>query len=457
MKQLLFLGLLPVISAAQSSAQNSSHPNVVLIMADDMGIGDVGCYGQRTIPTPNIDSLAAHGMQFMQHYSGSTVSAPSRAVLLTGKHTGHSAIRCNFVGLRDDNGSIADYPLPKEEATVADMFKKQGYTTALVGKWGLGGLDDCGSPLLHGFDHFYGYITQIDAHRAYPQFLWDNKKKVELGGKQYADELIVRSGLDFIDKNGDRPFFLMVATTLPHADILAPQQEVAPWLGKFKETPYQGGYAAQANPRATFAAMITRVDNTVGRIVQKLKEQGIYDNTLIIFTSDNGTHSEGGHDPYYFASNSLYRGAKRDLYQGGILTPFIAACPQMIKQGAVSYHTSAFWDLMPTVCDLVGLPTPDDTDGISYLPTLTGIAEQPEHQYLYWEFHELGGKQAVLVGDWKLIRLGVYKTPRYELYNIAKDPKELRNVSADFQWKVDELSAIMDNARTPNPIWYFQQ
>ncbi|MEG1664630.1 MAG: arylsulfatase [Mucinivorans sp.] len=456
MNKLLLLGLVPLTTAAQNS--NQAKINVVFILADDMGIGDVGCYGQRTIPTPNIDSLSAHGMQFMQHYSGSTVSAPSRAALLTGKHTGHAAIRCNFVGLREKDGSIKDYPLPKEELTVAEIFKTRGYSTAVVGKWGLGSTTDQGSPLKQGFDYFYGYQTHIDAHRAYPACLWENDTRVELGGKTYADELIVQKGLDFIDRNSTKPFFLYIATTLPHADLLVPEQEIKPWLGKFTEKPYTGGYAAQPTPRAAYGAMITRVDNTVGRVVKQLKALGIYEKTLIIFTSDNGTHSEGGHDPSYFGSNSLYRGTKRDLYEGGIRTPMVACCPNLIGAGSVSYHVGAYWDFLPTICELTGADTPLNTDGISYLPTLKGEGRQKEHQYLYWEFHEQGGKQAVLEGgQWKLIRLGVYKTPHYELYNLARDPKELRSVAVEFPQKVAQLSHVMDSMRTENKVWYFQQ
>lgn len=448
------LGILSISTVAVAH----ERPNVVMILTDDLGIGDVGCYGQRLIPTPNIDSLSAHGIQFMQHYSGSTVSAPSRSCLMTGMHTGHTALRGNFIGERIGN-TIYDRPLPDGEVTVGELFKQGGYSTGCVGKWGLGNLTGEGSPLTQGFDYFYGYETHIDAHRAYPLHLWENLKKVELGGTQYADELIVCKALNFIENNSERPFFLYLATTLPHADILVPEDEMQRFDdGRFPETPYTGGYAAQPKPRATFAAMITRIDNTVGRVVAQLKRLGIYENTIVIFTSDNGTHKEGGHDPYYFLSNSGYRGTKRDLYQGGIITPMIISWPDVVRAGSVSYHRSAFWDFVPTVCDIMGVAKPDNIDGISYLPTLSGHGEQPLHEYLYWEFHEEGGKQALLKGEWKLIRLGIKSgKPRYELYNISNDPKELRNVAEQSNGKVSELEALMNHARTPSDIWYFQQ
>lgn len=461
---LLLTSALPLVANAQKKSapaqpEHKSQPNVIFFLTDDLGIGDVGCYGQRTIPTPNIDSMARSGMQFMQHYSGSTVSGPSRCVLMTGMHTGHSATRGNF-SRRDPNGIVYDYPISDSVLTVAEIFKQAGYTTAITGKWGLGAVNDQGSPNRQGFDYFFGYETHIDAHKAYPTHLWENEKRIELNKQHYADELIITKAEEFISKNSDKPFFLYFATALPHAELLVPEDELTPFDGQFTETPYKGEwYCSQPKPRATFAAMVARIDNNVGRMVKLLKEKGIYDNTIIIFSSDNGTHLEGGHDPYYFSSNSLYRGTKRDLYEGGIRTPFIVQWPAKIKAGSVSYHVSAFWDFMPTMCEVTGVPRPDNMDGISYLPTLTGKGEQPEHQYLYWEFHEYGGKQAVLKDGWKLIKLNVGKTEKsyYELYNLDSDPKELRNVASQFQWKVLELRTIMESARIEHPVWHFQQ
>lgn len=458
MKKIPALTLLATL-ALSAQAQQEKPLNVIFILTDDLGMGDIGPYGQRMIKTPHLDSLANSGMQFMQHYSGSTVSGPSRCVLMTGKHTGHSYIRGNYVDPAP-NGITYDRTMAGSEVTVAEVFKQRGYTTGICGKWGLGRIDDQGSANAQGFDYFFGFETHIDAHRAYPKSLWENQTKIELGGEVYADELVVSKSLDFITNNAEKPFFLYLATTLPHADIWVPDQEVAPFDdGRFVEKPYtRGGYYKQPKPRATFAAMVTRIDNTVGRVVKLLKEKGIYENTLIIFSSDNGTHKEGGHDPYYFSSNAGFRGTKRDLYEGGLRTPFIASCPKLIKAGTVSYHVSAFWDFLPTVCEIVDVPLPDGVDGISYLPTLKGRGEQHKHDYLYWEFHEEGGKQSILKDNWKLICLNVGKPKqRYELFNISTDPKELRDVSAQYQWKVDELKSLMGSARTDNEIWHFQQ
>lgn len=442
-----------------------NRPNIVFVLTDDLGIGDVGAYGQRTIPTPNIDSLARAGMQFMQHYAGTTVSAPSRAVLLTGKHTGHAGIRGNGERTLED-GTVYDYSLPAEEVTVAEILRSKGYTTGITGKWGLGGYPEEGGVGNQGFDYFFGHQAQLDAHHYYPKKLYENGTKIELDGTQYSDELTTQRALAFIDRSvaSGRPFFLEFATTLPHAELVLPEEERKPFEGRFLETPFEGNwYGAQSQPRAAFAAMVKRIDDNVGRLVAKLRETGQLENTIFIFSSDNGTHVEGGHDPNYFNSNSLYRGTKRDLYEGGIRTPFIVVWPGQIEPGSVSYHVSAFWDFLPTVCEIVGADVPRGVDGISMLPEWTGRGEQPKHDYLYFEFHEEGGKQAVIRDNWKLIRLDAKQLSkdrskvRYELYNLSRDPKELRNVAAEFPGKVVELQAIMDGARTEsrNPAWNF--
>lgn len=440
-------------------------PNIVFVLTDDLGIGDIGAYGQRTIPTPHIDSLARVGMQFMQHYAGSTVSAPSRAVLLTGKHTGHAGVRGNDSRTLQD-GTVYDYSLPAEEVTVAEILRSKGYATGITGKWGLGGYPEEGGVGHQGFDYFFGHQAQIDAHHYYPKKLYENDTKIELDGTQYSDELTTQKALAFIDRSvkEGKPFFLEFATTLPHAELILPAEEMEPFEGKFLETPFGGNwYGAQPKPRAAFAAMVKRIDDNVGRLLDKLRETGQTENTIFIFSSDNGTHLEGGHDPHYFNSNSLYRGTKRDLYEGGIRTPFIVVWPGHIEPESVSYHVSAFWDFLPTVCDIVGADVPRGVDGISMLPEWTGGGEQPKHDYLYFEFHEEGGKQAVIRDNWKLIRLNakqLSKDPskvRYELYNLSRDPKELRDVSAEYPGKVIELQAIMDRSRTvsKNPKWNF--
>lgn len=446
--------------ALPEPADPRQRPNIVFILTDDLGIGDVGCYGQRTIPTPNIDSMARSGIQFMQHYAGSTVSAPSRAVLLTGKHTGHAGIRGNDSRTVDAEGTIYDYSLPGSEVTLAEILKQQGYTTGCTGKWGLGGYPEEGGVGNQGFDYFFGHQAQIDAHHYYPKKIYENDRKIDLDGTVYIDEMITEKALDFIDRSAGQPFFLHYTTTLPHAELVLPQEEIEPFADQFLETPWAGGwYGAQPKPRAAFAAMVRRIDTNVGRIIAKLREKGVLENTILVFSSDNGTHIEGGHDPNYFNSNSLYRGTKRDLYEGGIRTPFIVVWPGRIEAGKVSYHVSAFWDFLPTVCDIVGSPKPEEIDGISMLPEWTGSGEQSKHDYLYFEFHEEGGKQAVIRDNWKLIRLNAKTSAkvRYELYNLSRDAKELRNVAEQYPGKVLELQAVMDGARSqsPHPDWNF--
>lgn len=456
-KLILLSSLVPVAVSAGTPAKNIKTPNVIYIMADDLGLGDLGCYGQRQIKTPAIDSLARGGMVFSQHYSGSTVSAPSRASLMTGKHTGHSTIRGNN-GYRFPDGCQYDEPLTQEDVTLGDVFHSAGYTTACFGKWGMGGPGTAGAPEKKGFDKFFGYLSQLNAHRYYPQFLWDDTTKVKLDGKVYSHDLIMDKALDFIDNNSEKPFFIYLTPTIPHADMKIPDGELGEYENMFFETPFPGGgYTACAKPRATFAAMVSRLDRDVRRIMDLLHEKGIDDNTIIIFTSDNGTHAEGGHDPYYFASSGGFRGMKRDLYEGGIRTPFIVYWKDMIKGGSVSDHVSAFWDFMPTMCDVIGAQKPQGIDGMSYFNTLTGTLKQKSHDYLYFEFHEMGGRQAVIKDNWKLIKLNA-KTPEnsyYELYNLSADPTEQHNMAAQQSEKVEELNAIMRDARTENKIWNF--
>ena len=450
--------LFPVISlSAQETPKD--RPNIIYIMADDLGIGDLGCYGQKQIKTPGIDRLAKNGIRFAQHYAGATVSAPSRCSLLTGKHTGHAYIRGNK-GSKHTDGESYDHPLKDEELTVAEVLKKYGYTTACIGKWGLGGPESEGHPNKQGFDYFYGYLGQLNAHRYYPRFLWENEQKISLKEKAYSPYLILEKTLNFIDHNKDKPFFIYLTPTLPHADLLAPEKELEPFNNRFFETPFtHNHYADQPKPRATYAAMVTRLDKDVQRITEFLEEKGLLENTILIFTSDNGVHAEGGHDPDYFNSNGAFRGIKRDLYEGGIRTPFIVQWPNKIQKNTISYHVSAFWDFLPTVCDLLGENIPANTDGISYLPELTGKGEQIRHDYLYWEFHEEGGKQAVLKDNWKLVRLQVDQPEKtfFELYNLSADPSEQLNTVNQYPEKVKELKKLMDNAHTKSELFPFQK
>ena len=452
--------LVPVACQSENVQDNGKvpmqTPNIVYIMADDLGIGDLGCYGQQQIKTPSIDGLARNGMMFMRHYSGSSISAPSRCTLLTGKHTGHAAIRGNKpVTLAD--GEKYDTPLPAKEVTVAKLLKQKNYRTACIGKWGMGGPDSEGHPNRHGFDYFYGYLGQGHAHSYYPPFLFENNEKIMLEKKHYSHNLIVEKALDFIDKNAEHPFFLYFSPTIPHAELAVPEENMQQYEGQFQEKPFAGGhYCAQPKPRAAYAAMVTLLDTNVGQIIELLKRKGVYENTIIIFTSDNGVHKEGGHDPEYFNSNAGLRGIKRDFYEGGIRTPFIVEWPGMIAPGSRNQHVSAFWDFLPTVCDITGISTPHDIDGISYLPVLKGL-EQPEHDYLYYEFYEKQGTQAVIQDDWKLISLQVNapKKTHYELYNLKTDPKEQHNVAVLHPDRVEQLKALIKQAHTKNPIFNY--
>ncbi|MDR1336152.1 MAG: arylsulfatase [Tannerella sp.] len=454
------LAILPACLPAWGQAPDgvdAGRPNVIFIMADDLGIGDLGCYGQARIKTPAIDRLASNGMKFTRHYSGCTVSAPSRGVLLTGKHTGHACIRGNK-GVTAPDGLAYDWPLAEGEITVADIFKQAGYATACIGKWGLGGPQSEGTPDRHGFDDFFGYLGQAHAHRYYPQFLWDNGRKIQLDGKAYSHDLIVARALDFIERKAGEPFFLYLTPTIPHADLTVPEGELGEYENLFAETPYTGkDYTHQPRPRATFAAMVARLDRDVARIMQLLDKKGLTENTIVIFTSDNGAHAEGGHDPGFFRSTGPFRGIKRDLYEGGIRTPFIVHWPAHVAKGSISGHVSAFWDFLPTTCALTGIQPPPGIDGISFLPALTGKGEQLRHGYLYWEFHERGGKRAILKDNWKLIELFVNKPAqtRVELYDLSSDPGETADLSRQCPEKVRELTALLHQARTPDSIWMF--
>lgn len=454
----MFVLPLIVAWATQGNAQEKEYtrPNVVFILADDMGIGDLGCYGQQRIKTPNIDALAAKGVLFENHYSGSTVSAPSRCCLMTGKHTGHAYVRGNK-GVQGEQGSF-DLHLPESETTVAELFKEKGYATMCVGKWGLGGPGTTGSPINKGFDYFFGYLSQGAAHRYYPDYLYENEEKVWLGGKVYSHFAIMEKGLDFIRTHKETPFFAYFAITPPHADLDYP--DLSQYDGQFEEKPFISekgkGFKTQMKPRAAYASMVSEVDNNVGQILALLDELGLKENTLVIFSSDNGVHCVGGHDPEYFNSNGPYRGYKRDLYEGGIHVPFIVSWPAVIDKPRVTEHTSTFWDFLPTVCDLIEVPTPDGIDGISYLPVLKDReSSQRKHDYLYYEFYEQGGKQAILKDGWKLIRLNMGDQDRLveELYFIKEDIGEKYNLIDLHPGKAEELRKLVSAARSES-CWF---
>ncbi len=464
--------IVSLLSSCESSNDQviDQRPNIIFLIADDAGYGDFGCYGQKIFNTPNIDRMASEGMLFTQHYSGSTVCAPSRSSLMTGQHTGHTFIRGNK-GVQPEG----QYPIPDSLQILPELLKKAGYVTGGFGKWGLGGPGTEGDPVNQGFDEWFGYNCQSLAHNYYPEYLWHNKDTIFLHGNdnrgtlQFSHDIIHREALEFIEKNRNNTFFLFLPYTIPHAELLVPEDSLfKKYLGKFKETPYEGlddgpryrkgPYGSQEYPRAAFAAMMERLDLAVGDILNKINELEIGDNTLFIFTSDNGPHLEGGADPDFFNSNGILRGYKRDLYEGGIRVPFIVRWPQEIQSGIKTAHISAFWDIMPTFCDIAGINTPANTDGISFLPTLKQEGMQNKHPYLFWEFYEQGGKQAVRLNQWKGIRLNIKNQPDnpIELYNLVEDPEEMNDISEDYPEIVKEIERIMKEAHTPSKVFTYR-
>lgn len=459
--------LLFSIGGLFTATAQQKKPNIVLILADDLGIGDLGAYGQKVIQTPNIDGLAARGLKFTQFYSGTSVCAPSRSALMTGQHTGHTYVRGNKEIMPEGQEPLAD-----SVQTLAMLLKKAGYTTGAFGKWGLGMAGTTGDPNRKGFDEFFGYNCQRQSHRYYPTHLWHNDRKVVLEGNDltrkahYAPALIQEKTLEFIEKNRDTPFFLFIPTVLPHAELAGPEDAFyRKYENRFEETPHKGndygpqasvpGYASVAKPRATYAAMVERMDHYVGEVVEKLKVLGLLENTLILFTSDNGAHSEGGADPAFFNSTAGFRGQKRDLYEGGIRVPLIVHWPAVIQQPRTDDHIAAFWDLLPTFTELADAPSARYTDGLSMVPTLTGKGKQLRHKYLYWEFHESGGRQAVRAGKWKLVKLQVKNTDKttYELYDLKRDPGEEQNLQNKKKSVYKRLQKYIEEAHLESAIF----
>ncbi|GAA3615269.1 arylsulfatase [Flavivirga amylovorans] len=450
-------------------------PNIIYILADDLGYGDLGCYGQQKIETPNIDALAKNGIKFTQHYSGSTVCAPSRSSLMTGQHTGHTPIRGN----RELKGQEGQTPLPASSITIAEILKDQGYATGAFGKWGLGFIGSDGDAVNQGFDEFYGYNCQRVAHRYYPTYLWRNQDKEFLEGNDwtntvtYAPDKIHEEALSFIEKNKDQPFFAYVPLIQPHAELISPKDSILQkYLGKFEETPFRdkktsdygpdlevSGYCSQETPLAVFASMVSRIDNYVGEIVAKVKALGIEDNTIIMFTSDNGPHVEGGAEPEFFDSTGGLRGVKRDLYEGGIRAPFIVSWPGTIKAAQTSDHISAFWDVMPTVADITGAETPTSSDGISFLPTLLAENNQKQHDYLYWEFNNRGGRKAIRQGKWKGVWYNIHKNNggKFELFDLSIDKKEIHDIASEHPEMVEKLKQLIKNSHTPSELFPFDK
>ncbi len=468
---LLVISLLLVVATSVANVTGQKHggsPNIIFILADDLGYGDLGSYGQQKIRTPHLDQMAKQGMRFTQFYAGSPVCAPSRAVLMTGKHGGHAFIR--------DNKEVqpeGQLPIPSSEVTIAEVLKAKGYATGAFGKWGLGFVGSTGDPNRQGFDLFYGYNCQREAHNFYPDHLWRNDKRIVLEGnnrgltgKQYSHDLIEAEALKFIRDNRNKPFFAYVPFTIPHLALQVPEDSLAEYVGKWDDPPYDGknGYLPHPTPRAAYAAMVTRMDRSVGRIFALLKELKLDDNTLVIFTSDNGgafgtvtKDSEfqpgrmGGTDYVFFNSTGNSRAFKGSIYEGGIRTPFIARWPGKIKAGSTSNLPAVFYDVMLTLAEIAGASTPKDSDGISFLPTLTGKGKQAKREFLVWDFGGYGGQQAVRLGDWKGLRRNLHRgNTKLELYNLAADPGEQANLADKHPEIVKRIERILAEQHRPS-------
>ena len=489
--RLLVITNIAMFGISGLSAQNK--PNIIYILADDLGYGELGCYGQKLIETPNIDKLAASGMRFTQHYAGAPVCAPSRCVLLTGKHMGHAYIRGNDEWA--ERGKVLDYkamiadsvlegqrPLPESEITIAQLLKSTGYTTGIIGKWGLGAPNTNSIPNKKGFDFFFGINCQRMAHTYYPVFMYKNDHRVYLDNdtvapgtklekdadpynpdsykkytlKEYAPDLMFKELTGFVNENRNHPFYMYWATPIPHAAIQAPQKWVDYYVKKFgDEKPYLGdkGYFPHRYPHAGYAAMISYLDDQVGKLVQQLKDLGIYENTLIIFTSDNGPTYNGGTDSPWFNSGGPFKSefgwGKGFTHEGGFRVPMIASWPAKIKKGTESNLISAFWDVMPTLCDISGIKTPSYADGISFMPELLG-KKQKKHKYLYWEFPESGGQQAVRMENWKGIRKNIDKgNMKIELFDLNTDIQEQNDISSKHPEIVRKMEEIMIKEHVP--------
>ncbi|WP_439484305.1 arylsulfatase [Cyclobacterium plantarum] len=501
--RLIFLPLTAVLFFACSPEKDrpQSPPNIIYILADDLGYGDLGCYGQEKIETPHIDALAASGMLFTQHYSGAPVCAPARAVLLTGQHSGRAQVRgndewgdrgdvWNYMAMLADSTLEGQRPIKEGTTTLGSLLQGAGYTTAIVGKWGLGAPHTVGVPNKQGFDYFFGYNCQRQAHTLYPVHLWENDRRVYLNNDtippntrlpegadpyseesyadyfltDYAPEEMFKRIQEFVKEETDSPFFLYWATPIPHVPLQAPEKWIDYYVNKFgEEDPYLGerSYFPARHPRATYAAMVSYLDEQVGSLVQQLKNQGIYDNTLIIFTSDNGPTFNGGTDSPWFNSAGIFSEesgyGKGYLYEGGIRVPMIASWPAKIEKGTKSDHASVFYDVMPTLAEIAGAEETYDSDGVSFLPTLIG-EDQKEHEYLYWEFPSYGGQMAVRIGNWKALRLNIHDgESEWQLFDLSNDLLESNDLAADHPEIIRKVEAIVAEAHVPasNPRWRY--
>ena len=459
-----FLGLTGGIFAKERSRR---RPNIIFIMADDLGYKELGCYGQKKIETPHIDKLAVEGMRFIQYYTGSAVCAPARCNLMTGKHGGHAFVRDNF-RISKTGAFEGQLPLPADTVTVAGVLKQQGYATGAFGKWGLGRVESSGDPLKQGFERFFGYNCQTHAHNLYPRYLISDREKYilegndrGLTGKHYAPQVIADEMLKYIKENKERPFFLYYPTVIPHLALQVPEADLKQYKGRWPETPYTGkSYLPNPTPRACYAAMISFIDRQVGRIMKLLKELGLDRDTIVFFTSDNGTTYLSEQVDYtFFESVGSLRGLKGSLYEGGIRIPMIARWPGKIKSGTVSEHLSNHYDVFATLADLVGAKGVENTDGLSFLPTLLSRDEwQKKHEYLFWDFCGYSGQLAVRMGKWKGIKRNLQKNPnaQLELYDLESDISEKYNVVRNFPDVAARIEEIMIEARSKPETKRFQ-
>ena len=451
-----WVGLIGLLLAnAPAGALAQPRPNIIVIQADDLGYGDLGSYGQTKFATPNLDRLAAEGTRFTQYYAGSTVCAPSRAALMLGQHTGHNWIR--------GNGEV---PLRAGDVTLPEVLKTAGYQTAVIGKWGLGLEDTAGQPNAQGVDEFFGFLNHRHAHRQYVTHLWRNQTRVDYDvTRDYANDLFTIEAISYLQRPRTAPFFLYLAYTTPHAELRVPDDSLAEYRGRFPETPYvdvhadaytpvppfeRTGYRSQPTPRAAFAAMVARMDRDIGRLMKVVNDTGLSASTIVLFTSDNGPHREGGADPEFFQSGGPLRGIKRDLHEGGIRVPMIAWAPGRVPAGATSRHVWAHWDLLPTLADLAGAKAPDGVDGVSMRGALEG-RPAPSHEWLYWEFSERGFQQAVRTGPWKALRLNA--NGPLELYDLDADIGETRDLAAARPDVIARVEEYLKTARTESARW----
>jgi arylsulfatase A-like enzyme len=450
--------LLTLLIATTALAEK---PNILFILADDLGYGDLSSYGQKYFQTPHIDALAENGIRFSDHYSGNTVCAPSRDALMTGRHSGQLTLRGN-----------GEFKLLPTDTTVATLLKQAGYRTALIGKSCVTGNTQTPETLAeHGFEYFFGTTDHRDGHFRYPKFIYENTEKVEYPenhlhhGSHYDLDEYTDKTVAYLDKQSTEkaPFFLVLSIPVPHAAINVPEDSMARVRDGVQPDPHVAPpakpqrYTHVTEPKTSYAGLMTRIDDAVGTITAKLRETGQLDNTLIIFTSDNGPHAEGGYHPRMLDSSGPLRGHKRDFYEGGIRVPMIAQWPAVIKAGRESAHPSAFWDFLPTACEIVGIPVPDGVQGLSYLPTLKSGGEQAEHEFLYWELNEGGGRRAIRMGDWKAVHYNLNQSPqgKVELYNLKNDLGETNDLAAQHPDLVAKLTAKMDAARVPSERFPF--